>query len=152
MITYIAETEKAVKLCVTGYCYALEKYLPSKEVWVPRSLLSAHGIPGIWITSVKASDTFGDRVVANSEVWWVDAEGGEFEAEPTDNEIANARLHQAARQAGIDALGRLITYGKSHGVKGLRKGLKRSTVLRKFAEAGVEAPTAEQLDSYCGAA
>lgn len=138
MITYIAETEKAVKLYITGDCYALDKYLPRKEVWVPKSQLSSNGIPGMWITDVKASETFGDRIAANSEIWWEGAEGGEFGAEPTDKEIANARRRQAAMQAGLEALNELVEYGKAHGVKGLRKGLKKATVLRKFAEAGVE--------------
>lgn len=142
MITYIAETEKAVKLYIAGDCYVLDKYLPPKEVWVPKSQLSANGVPGIWITGVKAEDAYGDRVARNSEVWWVGAEGGEFEAEPTDKEIADARRRQAAMQAGLDALNELVEYGKAHGVKGLRKGLKKSTVLRKFAEAGVEVPDA----------
>lgn len=147
MIEYIAETEKAVKLYIAGDCYALDKYLPRKEVWVPKSQLSPNGIPGIWITGAKAEDAYGDRIARNSEIWWMDAKGEEFEAEGTEKEHAEAKARREAASQGLDYNLALVDFAKANGVKGIRKGLKTKTLESKIRAAGLEIPSREELAS-----
>lgn len=134
------ETEKAIQTEMVFVNLTTDAEF-TRKVWVPKSQLSANGIPGEWITSQKIQELVGqDRW--KFCCYWEREDGTYTDFEYTDKELAAEERRQAAMQAGLEALNGLIEYGKAHGVKGLRKGLKKSTVLRKIREAGVEVPAA----------
>lgn len=134
------ETEKAIQTEMIIINQATGREF-TRTVWVPKSQLSAHGIPGEWITSQKIDEVLGQQRWGYS-CYWEREDGAYVDFEYTAKELEAEELRQAAMRAGLEALNELVEYGKAHGVKGLRKGLKKSTVLRKFAEAGVEVPAA----------
>lgn len=128
--TYFNETEKAVKLRIVVEDYALEKTL-SKEVWVPKSQLSSEGIPGEWITDQKAQEFYNSRRSKSEySVIWKDANGNEFLPGQTEREKINASTRKAAFEAGKESYNELVAYAKKQGIKGVRVGMKRSTIER----------------------
>lgn len=59
----------------------------------------------------------------------------------TDEEYQAEREAEIAKvKAGGERLAKLVEWAKENGVKGVRKGMRKVTVLKKIQEAGLAAP------------
>lgn len=130
---YIAETEKAVKLTIVMRSCKIDK---SREyqVWVPKSQLAEDGVPGEWITSVKAEEV-SDMMFATVFSAWHDADGNSFQPSKTAKELERANAREQKFEAGKKAYEELIAKAKAAGVKGIRVGMRRATIEAKLAAA-----------------
>lgn len=114
--------------------YDLEKereYL----VWVPKSQLSKEGIPGQWISEVKAEDVIESKWGGAAFSYWEDANGETYRAGMTKKEKKFKKQRERRFEAGKKSYNELINKAKSMGIKGIRVGLRRSTIEKKIKEA-----------------
>lgn len=133
---YFGETEKAVRLKMTVDDYDLETS-KSRMFWVPKSQLADDGRPGQWITSQKAQEFYSrQRPSSQFSATWQDANGKTFSASSTAKEIAQSAQRAARFQTGVKSYNDLIAKAKSMGIKGVRSGMKRSTIEKKIRENG----------------
>lgn len=129
---YFGETEKAVSLKLMVTDVDLEQ-TRTRTVWVPKSQLAEDGKPSMWITGQKAQEFYSyGRSSGNIEAMWEDAAGNRFSASFTEREIANAKNRAARISAGVSSYNSLIEHAKELGIKGIRKGMKRSTIEEKI--------------------
>ena len=129
---YFGETEKAVKLKLVVDDYDLETK-KERIVFVPRSQLSAEGIPGEWITEQKAQEFYNSpQSKSQYSTTWIDAKGRQYAAGQTAKEKAAAAQRQKAMASGTQSYNALIAEAKALGIKGVRKGLKRKTIQAKI--------------------
>lgn len=131
---YFKETEKAVQLKLVVEDVDLEM-TRERMVWVPKSQLSDDGRPTNWITEQKVNEMYGgNRSRSQYVAIWNDAKENGFE--PGMSAIDKAR---AARfEAGKSNYNALIAKAKAAGVKGVRVGMRTSTIEQKMREAGVD--------------
>ncbi|EOT29502.1 hypothetical protein C805_00086 [Eubacterium sp. 14-2] len=125
--SYFKESEKAVQLQAnfqrrdTGAEY-------SKKVWIPKSQLTEDGRPSRWIEGQK-QDQEGSYVMS-----WQDSKGKKFGSGMTQREKEYAQNRQKRFESGAKSYNDLLSKAKSMGIKGVRKGMKRSTIQRKIDE------------------
>jgi hypothetical protein len=84
--TYLAESEKAVKLTI-GIDYFNVERTKEYTVWVPKSQLADDGRPGSWISSAKANDVIDPRYGGGMFDYWKDADGKTFQPSKTARDI-----------------------------------------------------------------
>jgi len=120
------ETEKAIQLEMVFDFFNIERTF-KRKVWIPKSQLK-NGLPTGWIFNKKKeeeelnfSTNFGGCIA-----YLYDADGKEVET--TDDE----RMRK-----GRENYERLVKLAKENGVKGVRVGLKRTTIEEKLNAAGV---------------
>lgn len=110
--------------------------LETKEeriVFIPRSQLSAEGIPGEWITEQKAQEFYNSpRSKSQYSTTWIDAKGRQYATGQTAKEKAAAAQRQKAIANGTQSYNALIAEAKALGIKGVRKGMKRKTIQAKI--------------------
>lgn len=131
--SYFKESEKAVQLRLRVEDYTLDRE-HSRIVWVPKSQLSEDGRPSNWITSQKAGEFYQSGRASNYSATWEDAKGKKFGAGMTQREKEYAQNRQKRFEAGAKSYNDLLAKAKSMGIKGVRKGMKRSTIQRKIEE------------------
>lgn len=131
---YFGETEKAVRLKLEVHDYDLEG-TKQRIVYVPKSQLSADGIPGEWITGQKAQEFYRfDRSRTQYSATWIDANGKRYESGQTAREKEQTARRQNAIAKGAESYNALLAEAKSLGIKGIRKGMKRKTIQAKIDE------------------
>lgn len=109
------------------------KQKKERIVFVPRSQLSAEGIPGEWITEQKAQEFYNSpRSKSQYSTTWIDAKGRQYAAGQTAKEKAAAAQRQKAMANGAQSYNALIAEAKALGIKGVRKGMKRKTIQAKI--------------------
>lgn len=131
---YFSESEKAVKLKIGIDYYNIEKNI-EYDVWVPKSQLSKEGIPGQWITSQKETVVKDSRMGGGMFSYWKDASGKTFQYGQTSKEKKFQKQREKRFEAGKKSYNQLVEQAKSMGIKGVRVGMKRSTIERKIKEA-----------------
>lgn len=144
---YLAETEKAVKLTLIVEDFVFED-TKKRDVWVPKSQLAEDGRPSQWITRQKALEFYTgiDSSYSNYEAIWQDKAGKRFEwsltkreeewaKERAKRERKRAKERKKAFEKGKKEYAELVQKAKDMGVKGIRVGLKKKTILRKIREA-----------------
>lgn len=131
---YFAETAKAVRLKIGIDYYDIEKNV-EYDVWVPKSQLSKEGVPGQWISDQKAMDVENDRMGGAMFSYWKDANGKIYRAGMTEKEKKLQKQREKRFEAGKKSYNQLIEQAKSMGIKGVRVGMRRSTIERKIKEA-----------------
>lgn len=129
---YFGETEKAVSLKISVTDYDLET-TRTRTVWVPKSQLASDGRPSEWITEQKAQELYSSRRSSSQyEAKWSDADGKTFSASKSAREIESASRRAKAFEAGKQSYNALIAEAKALGIKGIRVGMKRSTIEEKI--------------------
>ena len=129
---YFGETEKAVSLKITVEDYDLES-TKTRTVWVPKSQLAEDGRPSEWITEQKAQEFYSSRRSSSQySATWEDAKGNTFSASKSAREIESANRRTKAFEAGKQSYNALIAEARSLGIKGVRVGMKRSTIEEKI--------------------
>lgn len=68
-------------------------------------------------------------------------------ANMTEKELAAQKKFADAIDSGLEYNQKLIDWAKAQGVKGVRKGMKTTTVSKKIKEAGLQVPSREDLNS-----
>lgn len=130
---YFAESEKAVKLKIGIDYYDIEKNV-EYDVWVPKSQLSKEGVPGQWISDQKAMDVINSRMGGGAFSYWEDANGKIYRSGMTEREKRFQKQRERRFEAGKKSYNQLVEQAKSMGIKGVRVGMKRSTIERKIKE------------------
>ena len=134
---YLKETDKAVQLKLSVKDYDLEQ-TKSRAVWVPKSQLAEDGKPGEWITEQKAQEFYSRRrATSQYSATWEDAEGTKFKASQTPRERDSARVKEERMQQSATRYNNLVNMARSTGVKGIRQGMKATTIIRLLNEAGI---------------
>lgn len=129
---YFGETDKAVKLKIIVHDYDYES-TKQRIVFVPRSQLSSEGVPGEWITEQKAQEFYSSRRSKSQySAVWEDANGKQYAVGQTDKEKQQAAQRQSSMAKAIQSYNDLVAEAKALGIKGVRKGMKRSTIQAKI--------------------
>ena len=132
---YLGETEKAVKLKMTVEDHDLESSR-SRDVWIPKTQLSDDGIPGQWITDQKTQEFYTSRRAAGSyDVYYSDADGKKISPSMTAKEKEYAQQRAERFKQGQDDYNALLQQAKDMGIKGVRVGMKRKTLMQKIQDA-----------------
>lgn len=131
---YLAESAKAVKLKIGIDYYDIEKNV-EYDVWVPKSQLSKEGIPGSWISDQKLMDVKNERMGGAMFSYWKDANGKIYRGGMTEQEKKFQKQRERRFEAGKKSYNQLVDQAKSMGIKGVRVGMRRSTIERKIKEA-----------------
>lgn len=134
---YIRETERAVCLKLVVEDYDTEQTRVA-QVWVPKSQLSENGVPGVWITEQKVSEFYASpRTSSQYVAHWESASGKLYDPELTEREAKTAERRLARIAEGINSYNDLLSKAKAAGIKGIRKGMRRETIVQKMKAAGI---------------
>lgn len=86
---------------------------------------------------VRYMDIAGDEFRDDSGSTWVSKRCFESRQAYKAAQDARQARQEAAFKAGAESYDKLIAWAKEHGVKGVRAGLRRATILAKIQEAGL---------------
>lgn len=131
--SYFKETEKAVQLKIRVEDYTLDKEL-SRIVWVPKSQLAEDGRPSNWITEQKAGEFYNSDYYSNYSATWEDSKGNKFGSSMTKREREYAENQIKRFESGRKSYEELVAKAKSMGIKGVRVGMRRTTIQKKIDE------------------
>ena len=121
---------------------------PGQEVWVKdwfrdKIDLPAYALPPKKVTIIeergKAYKVFVDTETRDGE------RSVHFERYVPKSVVETDKQHRAAEKAadkryetGVQKYAKMIEFAKSHGVKGVREGLRKDTILKKLKAAGYD--------------
>lgn len=137
-VQILSETEKAIQTFAVILVHSTEKEI-WRKVWIPKTQLSEDGVPGQWISRQKHQDLVPKNVYWGSDIYW-QTEDGLVDPGYTPKEEAEEQARQEAMDRGLEYNAELLKFAKANGVKGVRARMKTSTLLKKIAKAGLDAP------------